>query len=88
MAAAGVAQDRLYLLKLQCGALPQFIGPAQGAATHHPFGLRKHPIRSLPFVRGQARHIHTGHPHMALGVAADVEGGAFYINLIQPEAPQ
>ena len=82
VAAARVAQHRLHLLQLQCGALAEFIGPAQSTTAHHPLGLRKHPIRRLPFVWGQTRHIDTGHPHIALGIAADVKRGAFYIDLV------
>ena len=88
VAPVAVAQQHIDLVQRQRRGLAQAVVPAHRAAPHHHLGLGKQPVGSARVAGGAVGKQQPGHKDAAVCGAADVQLGAFDVQLLKPQAPQ
>jgi len=84
-----ISHDGIDLAQGQRGRLAHLVGPAQGAAAHHQFGLPEKPVRHGA-VAGNAfgRNLQAADKDFSVNRAPDIEFGLLNHQLLKAKPPQ
>ena len=89
VALPAVAHHRVDLAQGQRRCRPHLVGPAQGAAAHDKFGLRKQPVGHCAVAGiGVFRQLQAADKDFAVCSAADIDFGPLDHQLLKAKSPQ